>query len=102
MGQILENGYEMKTTFWDDFSIADAFGLQAIRDTFNNAFHSWRNDVVYITEFVMVLNWKCWYWYDKENYIMSQLYSDLYYEADDWCMNNLKGKDLVYYINTTD
>ena len=26
MGVILENGYEMKTTFWDDFTIADLFG----------------------------------------------------------------------------
>jgi hypothetical protein len=25
MGQRLENGYELKTTFWSDFTIADAF-----------------------------------------------------------------------------
>ena len=29
-----ENGYELQTTFWSDFSIADRFGLSAIRDTF--------------------------------------------------------------------
>ena len=27
-----ENGYELQTTFWEDFSIADRFGLSAIRD----------------------------------------------------------------------
>ena len=25
-----ENGYELQTTFWEDFSIADRFGLSAI------------------------------------------------------------------------
>ena len=31
-----ENGYELQTTFWEDFSIADRFGLSAIRDTFKS------------------------------------------------------------------
>lgn len=26
---MLENGYELQTTFWNDFSIADRFGLSA-------------------------------------------------------------------------
>lgn len=30
-----ENGYELQTTFWEDFSIADRFGLAAVLDTFN-------------------------------------------------------------------
>ncbi len=30
-----ENGYELQTTFWEDFSIADRFGLIAILDTFS-------------------------------------------------------------------
>ena len=25
-----ENGYELQTTFWEDFSIADRFGLSAV------------------------------------------------------------------------
>lgn len=32
-----ENGYELQTTFWEDFSIADRFGLAAVLDTFNRA-----------------------------------------------------------------
>ena len=32
---MIVNGYEMKTTFWNDFTIADAFGINAIKDTFN-------------------------------------------------------------------
>ena len=37
-----ENGNEVKTTFWEDFSIAERFGLSAIRDTFNRAFKEWK------------------------------------------------------------
>jgi hypothetical protein len=33
-----QSGYQMKTTFWQDFSIAEKFGLEAIRDTFKRAF----------------------------------------------------------------
>ena len=28
---MLENGYELQTTFWNDFSIADRFGLWRYR-----------------------------------------------------------------------
>ncbi len=37
-----ENGNEVKTTFWEDFSIAERFGLSAIQYTFNRAFKEWK------------------------------------------------------------
>lgn len=30
-------GYEVKTTFWEDFSIAELFGCDAVVDTYNRA-----------------------------------------------------------------
>ena len=51
-------GYETKTTFWDDFTIAEAYGESAVKDTYNRAFKEWKTNVEYITEFVMVLNHK--------------------------------------------
>ena len=101
MGQILSNGYELKTTFWEDFTIADSFGLEAIRDTFNRSFYNWKNDVEYITELAMVMSWKSCYYYDKNQEYMN-LYSDLYHEVDNWCLDNLNEEDLIYYIQTTD
>ena len=53
-----ENGYELQTTFWNDFSIADRFGLSAVQDTFNRAFEEWKEDYKYLTELVLVLNHK--------------------------------------------
>lgn len=101
MGQILDNGYELKTTFWRDFTIADIFGVEAIEDTFYRTFNEWKDNVVYVTELAMVMSWKACF-YHKENEEFMLIYSKLYHTIDEWCMNNLKDKDLDYYIKTTD
>ena len=61
-----ENGYELQTTFWEDFSIADRFGLSAIKDTFKRAFEGWKDNYKYLTELILVLNHKIWQ-YMKRN-----------------------------------
>ena len=96
-----EVGYGEQTTFGTDFDIADRFGADAITDTFKRAFEEWRNDYIYLTELVMVLNFKCWQWYNRNN-TLSQIYSDLYYQADDYASTHLKGEELSYYYRTTD
>ena len=96
------NGYETKTTFWDDFSIADKFGIDAIKDTYNRAFDSWKDDVEYVTELVLVLNWKCWDMYHRGFSKLSDVYSKLYYKCHHWCCSHLKGKDFDYYFNIVD
>lgn len=94
-------GYVPQTTFYTDFSIADKFGRDAIQDTYNRAFNEWKSNVKYLTELVMVLNWKIWRWYQK-NDDYAELYNKLWQQSDQYCMDNLKGKDLEYYIQTTD
>lgn len=37
-------GYKPRTTFYEDFSIADHFGGPAIRDTYCRAFNAWQNN----------------------------------------------------------
>lgn len=95
------NGYETKTTFWMDFSIADRFGAGAVKDTYRRAARDWKNNAVYMTELVMVLNWKCWSWHQK-NDALCNLYADLYYCARDLAMDTLTDDDLQYFIRTTD
>lgn len=97
----LENGYQMRTTFWQDFTIAEAFGLDAIQDTYDRAFAEWHDNVEYVTELCMVLNWKLFQWYEKDRDFYF-LYVNLYYDVDDWCYRNLKGDDLTYFLKTTD
>lgn len=43
-----------------DFTIADMCGRRAIHDTFKRAFEEWKDNYEYLTELVMVLNWKVW------------------------------------------
>lgn len=95
-------GYRPFTTFYSDFSIADNFGLSAIKDTYNRAFEDWKSDVKYFTELVLVLNWKCWEHYDNSKPDYSSLYSDLYYKARDYALENFKGDDFDYFYSVTD
>jgi len=113
-------GYTKKTTFWDDFSIAEVFGkddpnkgIEAVKDTYRRAFDEWKSNAEYITELSLVMNHKCWYFYDVANKVsdpqlksyadeLSHLYADLYYKVDNWCLDHLKGADAEYYFRVTD
>jgi hypothetical protein len=94
-------GYKPFTTFYEDFSIADAFGVNAIIDTYKLAFKEWKHDYKYITEFIMALNWKIHEHYGR-NDEYAEVYDELWRKADEWAMDNLKGEELQYYLATTD
>ena len=68
-----QTGYKPKTTYWQDFSIADKFGEKAVQDTYNRSMNDLKNGVggvVYLTEFVMVLNWKIWQHHDSATILL--------------------------------
>lgn len=96
-----EMGYEPQTTFWEDFTIADRFGASAIKDTYKRAFNEWKDNYIYLTELVMVLNHKIWQWYER-NQQFAEIYNDLWKQADQYAVDNLKGKELEYFYSTTD
>lgn len=94
--------YEFKTTFWSDFSIADMFGKNAIKDTFSRAFKEWKSNYEYLTELVIVLNWKLWQHYDTGNEDYARLYDELWKKADEYAVENLKDEELSYFLRVTD
>lgn len=95
-------GYTPKTTFYEDFSIADAFGISAIKDTYRRAFETAKAfGYVYLTEFVMALNWKIGEHY-KTNDAYGRLYNDLWMKTDEFARDTLQGDELMYYYRTTD
>lgn len=96
-----ETGYKPMTTFWQDFSIADAFGVDAVTDTFKRAFNEWKGNYKYLTELVMVLNHKIAQWYGR-NMALAQFYNDAYSIADNYACDNLKDNELQYFYNVTD
>lgn len=100
-----ELGYKTISTFWQDFEIAEHFGASAIIDTAYRAFHSWKDNIEYLTELIMVINHKSWY-FVKKNTKYSQLYADLYYEYDEkaiaYIQKNMSKEELNYYFRTLD
>ena len=93
-------GYKPISTFYTDFSIADKFGLDAVKETFDRVFKEWRDDVKMGTELAMVMSWKSFE--HQNNSRFCHLYSQLYYKMDNYCCNKYKGEDLKYYLRTTD
>ena len=95
-------GYEPITTFYEDFSIADHFGVKAIRDTFKRGlksaeFFGYKE----LTEFVMALNWKIHEHYNR-NEVYAELYLELWEKASEHVTETLQGEELEYYYRTID
>lgn len=95
-------GYTPKTTFYDDFSIADRFGIAAVKDTYKRGLKTAKFcGYEYLTEFVMALNWKIWEHYGHNN-ALAEVYNDLWEKADEIARTTLQGEELVYFYSTTD
>lgn len=90
------------TTFYQDFVIAERFGINAVKDTYNRAFNEWKTNCLYLTEFVVVLNQLCWYHHNNNNNELSDLYSDYYYQARDFALDNLEGEEFQHFWEVTD
>ena len=89
-------------TFWMDFTIADASGVNAIKDTFNRAFNEWKDDYKMLTALVIVLNHKIWQHYEAENNKLASVYNELWEKADQYACNTLKDEALKYFLEVTD
>lgn len=95
-------GYKPQTTFYEDFSIADCFGIPAVKDTYRRAVET--ADFMgykYLTELVMALNWKIWE-HCETNEPLARVYNDLWEKAAEYAQDTLKGDELRYYYETTD
>ena len=93
--------FHFETTFWEEFSLADNYGSEGVIEHYNLVFNQWKDNLRFLTELVLVLNWKIWRWHEH-NDEYARLYDKLWKQADQYCMDNLKGDDLTYYIQTTD
>ena len=95
-------GYKPQTTFYEDFSIADAFGISAIKDTYERGLETAKTlGYIYLTEFVMALNWKIWEHFETREQL-ARVYNDLWMKAEDIARDTLQGEELEYYYRTTD
>ena len=96
MNEIVDN------TFFMDFSIADAFGVNAVKDTYKRAFNEWKDDYKMLTALVITLNHKIWQHYEAKNDKLASLYDELWRKADQYACDTLKDDALQYFIEVTD
>lgn len=96
------NGYVPKTTFWNDFEIADVFGAYAVQETYDRVMKEWADDYEYLTELALVLNHRLWMHYGNNNETLAKVYDRLWRKTDAYAIAHLKGDELRYYVEVTD
>jgi hypothetical protein len=84
--------YEWKTTFREDFAIADVFGKRAVEDTYKNSLEFALSGPEYFGEFVCVLNWGIWNNYEKDE-LLARVYDKLWREADEMIYTKFPKKE---------
>lgn len=94
-------GKERKTTFFSDLSIAECYGIKSIQDTVKRVVKSWKDDVVYMSEFVIALNQKIWQHYEKLPEV-AKVYNELWIATDNFCREHFKDEKLSYYYKYID
>ena len=96
-----ELGHKLETTFWEEFSIAETYGADAIREHYGMVFNQWKGNLNYMTELVLVLNWKIATWFGVDDRL-GLTYDELWAESDAYALKTFKGDDLHYYLSTLD
>ena len=98
-----EMGYEPKTTFFADMSMAEWYGAKGIKDTYNRVIAEWLDNIEYITEFYMVLNHKIWQLYEKYE-DLARVYNDLWEKCENAISEHYKDNEdaLSYFYRVTD
>lgn len=108
----LREDYERKTTYTNDFSIAEwcvpIESMSAIADTLKNALENWRDDIEFFAEIIMVVNMKSWEHAARGNNEYGMMYSELYYMVQslyfDWFdeSNKKHAEAMQYYYDYVD
>lgn len=108
-----EIGHERITTFYSDLSIGEWYGRKGINDTYRLVMKSWIDNIEFITEFCICLNWKAWQWASEWNplnfseesrYILVELYSNLHNKCKNAILKHYKKdeKALNYFLKMID
>lgn len=100
-------GYTRKYTFFSDLAIAECYGIDAIKDTYNRIMKEWIGNRDAICEALISINYKSWRFAeepDKQDLV--EFYSELYYKALDevvkYYEENDRNDDLAYIFGVLD
>lgn len=109
----MQPDYNIVSTFASDFAIADAFGADAVEDTYERSMASFSEDVFMLTEMSLVLNWAIWRYFGicqnnkhacdcERERELSIMYDKLWKKLDNYMMSHFTGDDLQFYLSVTD
>lgn len=98
----MQPDYNIVSTFASDFAIADAFGADAVEDTYERSMAGFSEDVFMLTEMSLVLNWAIWRYWELHEQELSIMYDKLWKKLDSYMMSHFTGDELQFYIKTTD
>lgn len=99
---MLNLGYKPVTDLALCFERAEEkLGLNGPDYVFNCVFEKTKNNVKWVTELVILLNHKIWYYY-RNNDELGLIYEKLYKKAYNWCVCNLEGEDAEYFFRVID
>lgn len=90
------------STFYADFSVADVYGTDAIKETYERASREWQKDARMFTELVGALNHKIWFWFEQGVEEYSNLYNELWEKADAWGCEHYRGEDATHFYQVLD
>ena len=93
--------FHFESTFWEEFSIADGYGPDGVREHYDLVFKQWKDNLRFLTELVLVLNWKIYQWYQVDDNL-GMTYDELWKRADSYALKTLKGDNLHYYLSVLD
>lgn len=88
------SGRERKTTFMSDLSIGEwVSAWRGVFETTLNAVTDWRDNVEFMAEFVLCLNWKSWEHHANEHPNWVKFYALLYEGVRDLMYDYYEGDD---------
>ena len=97
-----EHNFDVQTTFWEDFGIADCFSKSAIKDTYKRAMQYAKTNYKYLTELSLVLNHRLWMHYNNGNQEYAKVYDEIWRKCHNYAHKHLKGEEFQFYYNVTD
>lgn len=86
---LLPNGQKLlKTTLYEDFMIANTFGVQAIRETFNSYFACNETNIDALAALAVACSVHCCQAYESGNTAYNETYYELYHKILDYVDGN--------------
>lgn len=91
------------TLFWADFSVADAFGVSSVEDTYRRIGNIKKLQPEVLVELIVVLNHKLWQHYESGNDDLYKCYDKWYNICNDYARSDENGwtqaqRDHYFYV----